>query len=113
LNSPLSKAIQLTTAACSALLVMLYVENDLDIGPAPWSAVAHSSGKGAELQSDDEGAISRSCDALIPEVVEVKGSANVVELSSKVASRAKRERPLKVIMLILSSESYEAENQAE
>ncbi len=98
LNSPLSKAIQLTTAACSALFVMPYLAKESDIGPAACVAAAHSSGNGAELQSDDVGAIARRCDVVILGEVDISGRAKDDLASNRGVSTAKRRRLLGVIM---------------
>jgi hypothetical protein len=57
LESLLSKAIRLTIAACSALLVTLYVLKDWDVELEAVFAVAHSPFAGASPQDFDCGAI--------------------------------------------------------
>lgn len=59
LKSKLSNAIRLITAACSALLVTLYVSNDWAVYLAAVSAVAHSPTAGGLSHVLDVGAIVR------------------------------------------------------
>jgi hypothetical protein len=65
LKSKLSKAIRLITAACSALLVTLYVSNDWAMFLAAVSAVAHSPAAGALSQVFEVGAMVRIWDSVM------------------------------------------------
>lgn len=57
LKSPLSKAIQERSAACSAAVGMLYWVKLLMMGPTASLAVAHSAGKAAPVQELEVGAM--------------------------------------------------------